>query len=144
MGLAETVGELKGKKEPEVELKGEVQENGTIKLDTTDLDAVGKALKIVRKRMAADRKEEKRLKQLVLEHPDAKIGYANQFIHISGSKEMDVEDPQLLAALVRTKTLNRALNMTLSAPKIREIAETEPEVAKAITTSAARKVNIAK
>jgi len=105
--------------------------DGVIKLATTDLDKVGKDLKQVRKEIAALRKQEDQLKQLILSNNLSKPGYANASIEIVGKEKLDTEDPELLVALAKAKSLGAACNMTLSDPKIRALAVSNPDIATA-------------
>lgn len=152
MGLADLADELQGKKpkkpieqvDLEAELGGKAEEDGSIKLDVTDLEAIGARLREVRKKKATLKKEEDRLRTLVLGHPDSKVGFSNGSIIISSSQEMNTNSPELLAALEKTGTLDEAYNKSISPPKVREIAKREAEVAAAITTFTVRKVKIRK
>jgi hypothetical protein len=150
MSLANLINESKGNTEPDAELvgatpvsstlEGQVDAEGEIQLDVRDLNALGARLKEIRVATRALKKEEDRLKKLINSHPKAKVGYSNASISITSSPTIDTDNPLLLAALMKTKTLNRALNMSLSVPKIREIAETEKLVAEAVTFAQGRKI----
>lgn len=154
MSLSELVGELKGRPEKkkkdiaeveiEAKLEGQVLETGDIKLDTTDLEAIGARLKEVRAKQRTLKKEEDALKALILSHRDAKAGYANRSIEIEGTETIDLEHPPLLAALLKTKTLGAACNMSLSIPKVREIASKNKDVAAAIKMQHGRKIKTTK
>jgi len=132
--------ELVGNTPVETQLEGTVDAAGDIQLDVRDLDALGARIREIRISKRALDKEEKRLKGLINSHPRAKPGYVNSSISITGSESIDVTGADLLGALLETKTLNQAVNMTLSIPKIREIAAREPKVAKAITYTTSRKI----
>jgi hypothetical protein len=149
MSLSELVGELKGRPEKkkdiaevelEAKLEGQVTETGDIRLDTTDLDAIGAKLKEVRAKQRTLKKEEDALKALILSHKNAKAGYANQSIEIEGTESIDLQHPPLLAALMKTKTFGAACNLSLSQPKVREIAAKNKDVAAAIKMQHGRKI----
>ena len=151
MGLADVVNEMQGKpekKSPELaaKLEGQVTEDGDIKLDTTDLEAVGARIKEVRGLLAPLKKEEERLRKLILSHPKAKEGYHNLSIKITGSDEVDTTSPDVLSALVQSKVLNEAMNISFSAPKIRKLAEKHEDIAKALKKAKqrSRKINLVK
>lgn len=149
MGLADMINAGKTQPEPadpveqldfEHELGGTIDEDGKIVLDTTDLEAIGARLKAVRGLQAKCKKEDERLRKLILAHPDAKPGFKNTSIEIEGSQQMRTDNPELLVALMQTKTFGEALNLTISAPKVRAIAEKEPKVAEAVRYATVRKV----
>lgn len=152
MGLADMVAASKPQPKPqpkqdpvaeidfEHELSGEVTADGIIKLDTTNLDVIGARLRAVRQLAAKCKKEDERLKKLILAHPDSKPGYKNSAIEIEGSQQMMTDNPELLVALMQTNNFAAACNMSVSQPKVRALAETEPKIADALRYSTVRKV----
>ena len=153
MSLSELVSELQGRPEKkkdvadvelEAKLEGQVTETGDIKLDTADLEAVGARLKEVRAKARTLKKQEDQLKALILSHPQAKAGYANAHIEIEGTETIDLEDPELLLALMKTKTFAAACNLSLSQPKVREIAEKKKDVAAVVKKLRGRKIKTVK
>jgi hypothetical protein len=154
MSLADVAKEIQGRPEKkpdpvqqldfEHELTGKVAEDGTIVLDTTDLDAVGARLKAVRQLAARCKKEDDRLRKLILAHPSSKPGYRNLSIEIEGSQQMRTDNPELLAALMKAKLFGAACNMSLSPPKIRELAVKHPKIAAAIKHAEVRKIKSTK
>lgn len=141
MAFTDALSDTPARKKPtaaveiETELSGELDEStGNIKLDTADLDAVSARLREVRIKQRALKKEEDRLKVLVLSHEHAKIGYSNEFIQIVSMDNLETT-PELLEALITTKKLNEAFNMSISIPKIRDLAEKHKVIAKAYQNS---------
>lgn len=148
MSLGELVGELKGhpKKKPrvETELGGQVTPDGEIKLDTADIEAITAELKKVRNETARLKKEEDRLKALLLAHPQAKAGFCNSSIEIEGTSSIDLENPALLAALMKKKVFTEACNLSLSQPKVRKLAEKHAEISAAVTMLHGRRIKTVK
>lgn len=151
MSLSELVGELKGQPEKKLqspatkpELGGEVTPDGEIKLDAIDLAVVGAKLKDVRAQLTALKKEEGQLKALVLAHAEAKAGFTNNSLIIEGTQTIDLEHGPLLAALMSTKTFAQCCNMSLSQPKVRDVAAKKPQVAAAIKMLHGRKIKVTK
>ncbi len=148
MSLGELVSELKKDRQPkkteQVTLGGQVTPSGEIKLDVTDIDVVTARLKVVRLEAAALDKEEKQLKSLLLAHPEAKAGFRNSSIEIEGTQSIDLLNGALLTALLETKTFTQACNLSLSQPKVREIAAKNIKVANAIKILHGRKIKTVK
>lgn len=150
MSLGELVNELKGtidnivEEKRALELKnklgGQVSPEGDIKLDTADLSKVAARLKEVRAKVAVLKKEETQLKALVLSHPKAKAGYNDGNIEIEGTLEIDLGNPELLAVLMETKTFASCCNLTLSQPKVRDLAAVNSKVQAAIRTLKGRRI----
>jgi hypothetical protein len=150
MSLGELVDELKGKNDPPAEapaepvLQGQVTPEGDIKLDSTDLNVVTARLKVVRGELADLKKEEGQLKALVLVHPDAKAGFNNGEIEIEGTITIDLEHGPLLVALMEGKQFASCCNLSLSLPKVRALAKTDPKIAAVIKTLKGRKIKVIK
>jgi len=124
------------------ELKGQVDETtGDIKLDTANLEVITARLKEVRDMMKPLKKEEDQLKKLILAHPDAKAGFSNAHVNITATDAFDLDSPDLLYALHKAKVLGEAMNMSLSIPKVRKIAERVKSVDKALKTLSGRKIS---
>ena len=113
----------------EAELSGKVVD-GEIKLDTTDIDELSARLRVVRIKLRALKKEDDRVRQLILAHPSAKVGFGNRAIEISANETVDIT-PELLSALADSKKINEAVNISFSVPKIRKLAETNATIAEA-------------
>jgi hypothetical protein len=128
--------------EPQVtkELEGKITEDG-IKLDTTNLEAVGQRLAEVRTRIAADKKEEERLKKLILTNPLAKEGYCNGYIEIAGADSLVVDDPEMLAYLESRGLLSRVQDVKISVKKVRDLASEDEELEKLLVFDRGRRVN---
>jgi hypothetical protein len=149
MSLAEAFDEpvdTKGRKRrtKTVERSGTIKPDGKIVMDTADIDTLTRRLNEVRGQIGDLKKEEERLRVLILQHPSAKPGFDNGMIMVKGTEEIDLEDPELLAALLACGRLNEAVNMSLSAPKVRQIASIEPKVAAAVKTNVVRKLHVSK
>ena len=144
MGLADIVH---GKQEEQVDestkLEGKVDEKtGDIKLDTADLDALSARIKQVRAEIKPLKAEEDRLRKLILAHPDASAGYSNRSITIKPTEDLNLDDPELLHALYKAKVLGEAMNMSLSKPKVRKIAERVKAVEKVLGTHKGRQITV--
>jgi hypothetical protein len=128
--------------EPQVTkaLEGQVTPEG-IKLDTTDLEAVGERLAELRVRMAADKKEEDRLKKLILTNPLAKEGYCNNYIEITGADTLVLNDPDMLAYLEANGLVGKVSDTKISAPKLRALAAEDEKLAELLVFDRGRKVN---
>jgi hypothetical protein len=152
VSFAEVVGESRMKvhkkvyrnvDEPQVtkELEGQVTEDG-IKLDVTDLEAVGERLAEVRARLAADKKEEARLRKLVLTNPLAKEGYCNGFIEITGRDTLVTDDQEMLDYLENQDLLSGVQDTKISTKKLRKLAEEDEELAGLLVFDRGRTVKI--
>jgi len=113
----------------EAELSGKV-EDGNIKLDTADMDALGARIREVRIKSRYLKKEDERLRELILAHPLAKLGYGNESIEIGKNDSVDMT-AELVLSLIKAKKLNEALNVSISVPKVRKLAEKNDEIAQA-------------
>jgi hypothetical protein len=116
------------------ELSGEVKDDGTIVLDTKDLGALGRRINVVRKTASGAKKEEKRLRELILAHPDAKLGFNNGIIEIQPNESIEMT-PQLEEALRSEGLYEEVLNVSVSMPKVRKVASTNPTIAAALKTA---------
>lgn len=147
MSLGDLVSELHSQDtSPKSELGGQVTADGELKLDTADITVVTAELKRVRNEMKVLKKDEERLKVLLLSHPLAKAGFINSSIEIEGTQSIDLFNGALLSALMETKTFTQACNLTLSQPKVREIAARTPDVAAAVEKAIlhGRKIKVVK
>lgn len=133
MGLAELAQELQG--------RGEESQGGKLLfLDVTNLPKLSIRLKKVREEIARLKKDEDRLKSLILAHPDSKIGHSNDSIKIGETTTPDTEDPHLHAVLRKKGHWDKVATVSISKPKLREVAEEDEDVAKAITWLSSRTV----
>ena len=109
--------------EPQLEmppLEGQVTNDG-IKLDTTDMDALGERIKAVRLELASLKKEEERLRKLILVHPDARVGFSNAHIEIAGEERLVSDDPKMLAFLEENDLLGGVSELKVSVRKLRRL-----------------------
>jgi hypothetical protein len=127
--------------EPQVtkELEGQVTEEG-IKLDVTDLEAIGQRLAEVRTRIAADKKEEDRLKKLILTNPLAKEGYCNGYIEITGADTLVTDEPEMLEYLEVEGLLSSVQDVKISTKKLRKLASEDEELAKLLVFDRGRRI----
>lgn len=129
--------------EPQVtkELEGQVTEDG-IKLDVTDLEAIGERLAEIRARLAADKKEEARLKKLILTNPLAKEGYCNGFIEITGRDNIVTDDRDMLDYLENECLLEGVQDTKISVKKLRQLADENDELAELLVFDRGRTIKI--
>jgi len=121
------------------ELEGQVTD-GEIKLDTMDLECVAERLVFFRTRIAADKKEEARLKKLVLTNPKAREGYCNSYIEINGADTLVMDDPDMLAYLEEQDLLTGIQDTKISAKKLRALAAEDEELAKLLVFDRGRRI----
>ena len=121
------------------ELRGQVTEDG-IQLDTVDLESVGERLSFFRTRIAADKKEEERLKKLILTNPLAREGYCNGYIEITGADTPVLDDPEMLAYLEEQDLLRGVSDTKISVKKLRKLASEDEELAKLMVYDRGRRV----
>jgi len=142
MGLAEIVSGKEEQAEQVAELAVVVnKETGDIQLETANLEHLTSELKRIRTELKPLKKDEERIKKLILAHPDAKAGFRNAHVEITSTQTLNLDDPVLLAALYKAKVLGEAMNMSLSIPKVRKIAERVKAVGKVLESHTGRKIS---
>jgi len=113
------------------ELGGSVEEDGTVSLDVKDLVALGQAIKETRKIESAAKKEVARLRELILAHQDARIGYRNDVLSIV-EHETVAETDELVAVLKAEGFYESVVMTSVSVPRVKAVAENNKKVAAAL------------
>ena len=91
--------------------------------DPKDLSGLGSRLKEVRLEIASLKKEEEKLRKMILVHPESKVGYSNPYISIGGEDRLVKDDPKLIEYLEKNGLLDKVSKRTIEVRKLRRLGE---------------------